>query len=205
MIGGGATAPTPALAPASAPTLPVGGLHPPPPEESSKDSSDGQQRRRKEEKEKKEDGREKGAAGEGGAALPGGGGGKGGGGGVGGEGRGQGGGRRGRKLREWTPSPAKLQTPLPQWLLKALGLTFATTRKAGVVPGSAQVSEHGFAEEQTVFSSRHHSHMTVVWIFHRLLQRLVPRHGESKGKLGRIALGERGMETSPLRPLLHPS
>ena len=44
-------------------------------------------------------------------------------------------------------------TPLPQWLLKALGPQFATARKAGPIPWSAQVLEQGCAGDQPVFSS----------------------------------------------------
>ena len=72
--------------------------------------------------------------------------------------------------------------PLPQWLLNGPGPQSATTRKAGAIPWSAQVLEQGCAGDQPVFSSPPHSHMTVMWIFRRLIQCLIRRReGEHRG------------------------
>ena len=76
--------------------------------------------------------------------------------------------------------------PLPQWLLKARGPQSATARKAGPIPWSAHVLQEGCAGDQPVFSSPPHSHMTVMWIFRRLIQCLICRnegkHGGTWGK-----------------------
>ena len=78
--------------------------------------------------------------------------------------------------------------PLPQWLLKALGPQSATARKAGPIPWSAQVLEQGCAGEQPVFSSPPHSHMTIMWIFKRLVRCFIRRkEGEHRGTWGKDA------------------
>ena len=98
--------------------------------------------------------------------------------------------------------------PLPQWLLKAVGPQSATARKAGPIPWSAQVLEQGCAGDQPVFSSPAHSHMTVMWIFRRLLRCLIRRReGEHRGTWGKDASGGGGgwvwkpLPSAPLVPM----
>ena len=66
--------------------------------------------------------------------------------------------------------------PLPQWLLKALGPLSATARKAGPIPWSAQVLQEGCAGDQPVSPRPPNSHMTVMWIFRRLIRCLIRRN-----------------------------
>ena len=66
--------------------------------------------------------------------------------------------------------PPNHPPPLPQWLLKALGHLSATARKAGPITWPAQVMGQGCAADQPVFSSTPHNHMTVMWIFRRLIR-----------------------------------
>ena len=76
--------------------------------------------------------------------------------------------------------------PLPQWLLKALGPQPATARKAGAIALSAQVLEQGCAGDQPVFSPPAHSHMTIMWIFRRLIRCLIRwKDGEHRGTWGK--------------------
>ena len=69
--------------------------------------------------------------------------------------------------------PPMTPPPLPQWLLKAVGPQSATARKAGPILWSAQVLQEGCAGDQPFFSSPPHSHMTVMWIFRRLIRCLI--------------------------------
>ena len=103
--------------------------------------------------------------------------------------------------------------PLPHWLLKALGPQSATTRKAGAIPWLAQVLEQGCAGDQPVFSSPTHSHMTIMWIFRRLIRCLIRRkEGDHRGTWGKDAskgggVGSRNPSLVPpsppcLRPLV---
>ena len=99
--------------------------------------------------------------------------------------------------------------PLPQWLLKALGPQSATARKAGLIHWSAQVLEQGCAGDQPVFFSPPpppHSHMTVMWIFRRLIRCLIRRkEGEHRGTWGKDASkGGSGSGNPSLVPPLPP-
>ena len=80
--------------------------------------------------------------------------------GVGGGGGGHGGG-------QLPPTPPKLT--LPQWLLKALGPTSAAARKAALVPWSAQALQEGCGRYQPLFAGVSHAHMTLEWVFRRLV------------------------------------
>ena len=71
---------------------------------------------------------------------------------------------------------------LPQWLLNAPGPQSATARKVGAIPWSAQVLEQGSAGDQPVFASTAHSHMTIMWIFRRLIRCLIRR--KERGRRG---------------------
>ena len=53
----------------------------------------------------------------------------------------------GDEIEQLDPPP-EVQTPLPHWLLNALRPTSATATKAGVVPRSAHVLEHGCARDK---------------------------------------------------------
>ena len=82
--------------------------------------------------------------------------------------------------------PNQPPPPPPQWLLKALGPQSATARKAGPIPWSAQVLQEGCAGDQRVPPP--HSHMTVMWIFQRLIRCLIRRkEGEHRGTWGKDA------------------
>ena len=60
--------------------------------------------------------------------------------------------------------------------------TTATARKAGAIGWSAYVLGPGCAGDQPVFSSLAHSHMTIMWIFRRLIWCLIRRkEGEHRG------------------------
>ena len=90
--------------------------------------------------------------------------------------------------------------PIPQWLLKALCPQTATARKAGAICWSAQVLEPGCAGDQLIFSSPAHSHMTIMWIFWRLIRCLIRRkEGENRGNRGKDA--SRGGEVWVWKPL----
>ena len=178
----GAPAAPPAIAPTPAPPPPPPAAQPPT-EESNDDSSDRRQKEKKEKKKKKKEKSERRererSQGQGGGYMP------------------AWGGLRMRGRGKWwwtrgtgtgTGMELSLLTapnhppPLPQWLLKALGPQSATARKAGPIPWSAQVLEQGCAGDQLVFSSPPHSHMTVMWIFRRLIRCLIRRkEGEHKG------------------------
>ena len=89
----------------------------------------------------------------------------------------------GMELRKLTPP---ITPPLPQWLLKALSPQ-PTARKAGPIPWSAQVLEQGCAGDQPV-PPPPHSHMTVMWIFRRLVRCLIRRKdGVHRGTWGKDA------------------
>ena len=76
---------------------------------------------------------------------------------------------------------------LPQWLLKALGPQSAPARKAGPIPWSPQVLEQECAGNQPV-PPPPHSHMTVMWIFRRLVRCLIRRKkGVHRGTWGKDA------------------
>ena len=64
------------------------------------------------------------------------------------------------------PSPVASQSPRPQVRHRP---------EAGPIPYSARVLEQGCAGDQPVFSSRPHSHMTVIWIFRSLIRCLIRR------------------------------
>ena len=101
--------------------------------------------------------------------------------------------------------PPQHPPPLPQWLLKALGPQSAAPRKACAIPWSARVLERGCAGDQPVFSSPAYSHMTLVWIFRRLIRCLIRgKEGEHRGTPGMDAsMGGGGPETPhwcPPRP-----
>ena len=76
--------------------------------------------------------------------------------------------------------------PLPQWLPKAPGPQSATPRKAGPIPWSTHVLQEGCAGINPFFPPPPHSHMTVMWIFRRLIRCLIRRnegkHGGTWGK-----------------------
>ena len=102
----------------------------------------------------------------------------------------------GMKFRLLTPP---MTPPLPQWLLKALGPQSATARKAGPIPWSTRVLQEWCAGNQPVFSSPPHSHMTVMWIFRRLVRCLIRRkEGEHRGPWGKDA--SRGGDLGPETP-----
>ena len=101
----------------------------------------------------------------------------GGGGGRRGGGWGGGGGRWGRGGGQ----PPPPQISLPQWLLEALGPTSAAARKAAMVTWSAHSLQEGCARDQPLFSGASHAHMTLEWVFRRLVWCQICRHGENKG------------------------
>ena len=96
--------------------------------------------------------------------------------------------------------------PLPEWLLKTLVPQSATAQKAGPIPWSAQVLQEGCAGDQPVSSSPPHSHMTVMWIFRRLIGCLIRRkEGEHRGTWGKDASrGGAGSGNPSLVPPLPP-
>ena len=78
------------------------------------------------------------------------------------------------------PQPPPKLT-LPQWFLKALGSTFVAAHKAALVPWSAQALQEGCARDQPLFSGAWHAHMTLEWVFRRLVRCQIHRHNENKG------------------------
>ena len=86
---------------------------------------------------------------------------------------------RGTWWRPTPPSPPPKLT-LPQWLLKALGPTFAAAHKAALVPWSAQALQEGCARDQPLFAGALHAHVTLEWVFPRLRCQ-IRWHGENKG------------------------
>ena len=195
----------PAEAPAPAPPPPPPAAQPPT-EESSEDSSDRRKKEKKQKKKKKKEKRERRererSQGQGwGVQASLGGGGK-------DEGEGEvlvdeGDGDGDGDGVDVVDPPNHPPTPLPQWLLKALDPRSATARKAGPFPWSAQVLEQWCAGDQPVFSSPSHSHMTIMWIFRRLIRCLIRRkEGEHRGTWGKDASkgGGLGLETPPWCP-----
>ena len=105
-------------------------------------------------------------------------------------------------------TPPMHPPPLPQWLLKAVGPQFGAARKAGAIPWLAQVLELGCAGDQPVFPSPAHSHMTVMWIFRRLIRCLIRRR-EGNIEAPGVWLPPRGgvwvwkpLPGAPLAPML---
>ena len=78
------------------------------------------------------------------------------------------------------PPPPPLKLTLPHWLRKALGPTSAA-RKAALVLWSAQALQEGCARDQPLFTGVSHAHMTLEWVFHRLVRCQIRQHGENKG------------------------
>ena len=99
--------------------------------------------------------------------------------------------RRGRGTW-WRPTPPNppSKLTLPKWLLKALGPTSAAARKATLVPWPEQALQEGCARDRPLFAGGSHAHMTLDWVFRRLVRCQSRRHGKNKGTWRRD--GERG-------------
>ena len=84
-------------------------------------------------------------------------------------------------VAETNPPHPPPQLTLPQWLLKALGPSFAAARKATLVPWLAHALQQGCTRDQLLFSGASHAHITLEWVFRRLLSCPARRHAENKG------------------------
>ena len=101
------------------------------------------------------------------------------------------------------PPDRSSQTTLPKWLLKVLGPTSAAAHKAAMVPWSAHALQEAWARDQPLFSGASDAHMTLEWVYCRLVLCTIRRGGKNKGTWRRDSEG-RGASTwrhLPCEPL----
>ena len=73
------------------------------------------------------------------------------------------------------------QTNPPPVAPKSPGPTSAAARNAAPVPSSAHALQEGCARDQPLFAGALHTHMTLEWVFRRLVRCQFRPHGENKG------------------------